>query len=275
VNQPAPLVALTPRPLSRGNGGSGYRLRRDLGASDNDYMRVQLCSIIERACLGPEVSLRRSNPASSTALSRGGQHAAHFLVDSWSAVSGHRGRRHSGKRSGRATMWTRGDVELHACRGGSPRAQPLRFDAFEPSSAGGAFRRSRHVYPLASADHAGHPHLQINWLALPWRYGPPRTFVWLPVDTSFQISGGPVPAAHHCFRPKSPNNERSGASSQARSSSNRLRSRSRSMWRSGSGGLERAPTRDDDESAVSGVTLTAMRRRSARTADPTTEVRKR
>jgi hypothetical protein len=59
----------------------------------------------------------------------------------------HRVRRHSSERNGRATMWARDDVELRAFRGGSPRAQPLRFDALEPSSAGWAFRRSRHRTP--------------------------------------------------------------------------------------------------------------------------------
>jgi hypothetical protein len=91
--------------------------------------------------------LRRSAPGVKSDLVKqrsvvGGQHAAHFLMDGRGAASGHRAR--GGERDRRATMWTRRDVGLCASGGGSPRAQPLRFDAFEPSPTRGAFRRSRH-----------------------------------------------------------------------------------------------------------------------------------
>ena len=70
-------------------------------------------------------------------------------------------------RNRRATMRAKGDVGLRASRGGSPRAQPLQFDAFEPSSAGWAFRRSRHSL---SSRHARRirrsSHLKGNWRGL-------------------------------------------------------------------------------------------------------------
>ena len=89
----------------------------------------------------------------------GGQQDAYFLVHGpgpgaastagrsfWREVGRRTGRgvrRHSGDRNRCATVRARGDVELRARRASS-RAQPLRFDAVEPSSAGRAFPRSRH-----------------------------------------------------------------------------------------------------------------------------------
>ena len=151
---------------------------------------MQCCSVFarqrqaRRPCLhalsimpGPRVGLRGSNPRQQRSVA-GGQQDAHSVVHGRGAASTarrwfwreagqragrHRVRRHSGEGNRRATTWTRDDVGLRASRGGSPRAQRLRFDAFEPSSTRGAFRRSRHVSPLACAEHAVPPQLQINW----------------------------------------------------------------------------------------------------------------
>jgi hypothetical protein len=100
----------------------------------------------------------------------GGQQSAHGLAHGLGAAStagrsfwrevGERDgvqcvRRHSVEGKRRATMRTRDDVELRACRGDPGRAQPLRFDGSEPSSARWTLRRSRHgPSPRVRAEHA-------------------------------------------------------------------------------------------------------------------------